>query len=61
MTVSVSQPSVLTVIDLQGRVAIPPTAINSQFLILHSQLAPGTYFLRIVTEEGVAVKKLIMQ
>ena len=61
VTVSVSQPSVLTVIDLQGRMVIPPTAINSQFTILHSQLAPGTYFLRIVTEEGVAVKKLIMQ
>jgi hypothetical protein len=61
VTVSVSQPSVLTVIDLQGRVVIPPTSINSQFTILHSQLAPGTYFLRIVTEEGVAVKKLIMQ
>ncbi len=61
VTVSVSQPSVLTVIDLQGRVVIPPTSINSQFLILHSQLAPGTYFLRIATEEGVTVKKLIMQ
>ncbi len=61
VTVSVSQPSVLTVIDLQGRMVIPPTSINSQFLILHSQLAPGTYFLRIATEEGVTVKKLIMQ
>lgn len=61
VTVSVSQPSALTVIDLQGRMVIPPTSINSQFTILHSQLAPGTYFLRIVTEEGVAVKKLIMQ
>ncbi len=61
VTVSVSQPSVLTVIDLQGRVAIPPTSINSQFTILHSQLAPGTYFLRVATEEGVTVKKLIMQ
>ena len=61
VTVSVSQPSVLTVIDLQGRVVIPPTSINSQFTILHSQLAPGTYFLRIATEEGVTVKKLIMQ
>ena len=61
MTVSVSQPSVLTVIDLQGRMVIPPTSINSQFTILHSQLAPGTYFVRIVTEGGVTIKKLILQ
>ena len=61
VTVKVSRPSILTVIDLQGRMVIPPTPVNSQFLILKSQLTFGTYFVRVTTQESVTIKKLIMQ
>ena len=61
VTVKVGQPSVLTVLDLQGRTVIPPTPIDSTLIIQHSSLLTGTYFVRIVTEGGVTIKKLIMQ
>ncbi len=61
VTIKVSRPSILTVIDLQGRMVIPPTPVNSQFLILKSQLTSGTYFVRVTTQESVTIKKLIMQ
>lgn len=61
VTISVSQPSILTVIDFHGRTAIPSTPIDSSYLIRHSSLPAGTYFVRLVTDTGVAVKKLILQ
>lgn len=61
VTVKVGQPSVLTVLDLQGRTVIPPTSIGSIFIIQHSSLPIGTYFVRIVTEGGTTVKRLILQ
>ena len=61
VTVKVGQLSILTVLDLQGRTVIPPTPVNSTFIIQHSSLLTGTYFVRIVTEGGVTIKKLIMQ
>ena len=61
VTVKVGQLSILTVLDLQGRTVIPPTPVNSTFIIQHSLLLTGTYFVRIVTEGGVTIKKLIMQ
>ena len=61
VTVHVSEPATLTVIDLQGRTVIPPTPIDSTLIIQHSSLLTGTYFVRIVTEGGVTVKKLILQ
>lgn len=61
VTISVSQPSILTVIDFHGRTAIPSTPIDSSYLIRHSSLPAGTYFVHLVTDTGVAVKKLILQ
>lgn len=61
VTVRVSEPSTLIVIDMAGRVVIPSTAINSTFLLPHSSLAPGTYFVRVDTASGSSVKKLILQ
>ena len=58
VTVSVSLPSTLTVIDLAGHTVIPPTSINSTFTIHHSSLAPGAYFVRIENSLGVDVKKM---
>ena len=56
VTVNVSQPSTLVVLDMTGRVVIPPTPINSKFRIQNSELPGGVYFVRV----GGSVKKLIV-
>ena len=60
VTVRVSRPSTLTLLDLQGRTVIPSTAVNTQFPIRKSQLAPGTYFLRVTTDNNTMTKKLVI-
>lgn len=61
VTVNVSQPSTLTVIDLTGRVVVPPTMITSDFLLPASDLPAGTYFVQVTTAKGTSVKKLILR
>ena len=61
ITVSVSEPSTLTVIDLTGRVVIPSVAINTSYLIPHTSLTPGAYFVRVTTRGNTIVKKLIIK
>lgn len=51
----------VSVIDLMGRTVIPPTAINSSLLIPHSTLPPGTFFVRVTSTTGTAVRKLIVE
>ena len=60
VTVRVSRPSTLMLLDLQGRTVIPSTAVNTQFPIRKSQLAPGTYFLRVTTDNSTMTKKLVI-
>ena len=60
VTVRVSRPSTLTLLDLQGRMVIPSTTVNTQFPIRKSQLAPGTYFLRVTTDNSTLTKKLVI-
>ena len=60
VTVRVSRPSTLTLLDLQGRTVIPSTTVNTQFPIRKSQLAPGTYFLRVTTDNNTMTKKLVI-
>ena len=60
VTVRVSRPSTLMLLDLQGRTVIPPTTVNTQFPIRKSQLAPGTYFLRVTTDNSTLTKKLVI-
>ena len=60
VTVRVSRPSTLTLLDLQGRTVIPSTTVNTQFPIRKSQLAPGTYFLRVTTDNNTLTKKLVI-
>ena len=57
VTVSVSQPSTLTVLDMAGRVVIPATPVTSELRIPTSGLPAGVYFVRI----GEGVKKLIVR
>ena len=60
VTVRVSRPSTLMLLDLQGRTVIPSTTVNTQFPIRKSQLAPGTYFLRVTTDNNTMTKKLVI-
>ena len=57
VTVSVSQPSTLTVLDMAGRVVISSTPITSDLRIPTSDLPAGVYFVRV----GSTVKKLIVR
>jgi hypothetical protein len=59
--VSVGVPSTVTVVDLQGRTVIPPTEIHSSLLIPHSTLPSGTFFVRVTSITGTAVRKLIVK
>ena len=61
VTVSVSQPSTVTVFDLTGRVVIPPTPIKSELLLPTSDLPSGTYFVRVVSDEKNATRKLVLK
>lgn len=61
ITVSVGMPSSVSVIDLQGRTVIEPTPVSSTFIILHSSLSPGAYFVRVINSRGTTVRKLIVK
>ena len=61
VTVSVGQPSTVSVIDMVGRTVISPTHVNSTFLIQHSSLPSGAYMVRIVNQGGTVVRKLIVK
>ena len=66
MTVRITsdrQPSAasLSVLDMTGRVVIPPTPVNSEFRILKSELPAGAYFVKVATAETSTTKKLIIR
>ena len=61
VTVSVGAPATLTVLDLAGRVVVAPQSLSSSATLPLSDLPSGTYFLRVITAEGTAVKKLIVK
>ncbi len=61
VTVNVGQPSLITVIDATGRIVIPSTQANSTFIIPHLSLSPGAYFVRIVSDGGVTIRKMIIR
>ena len=60
-TIRVSEPSVLSVIDITGRIVIPDTPVSSSLIIHHSSLPSGAYFLRIATATETITKKLIIR
>ena len=61
VTVSVGAPATLTVLDLTGRVVVAPLSLSSSATLPLTDLPSGTYFLRVTTEEGTAVKRLIVK
>ena len=58
--VSVSEPSTLTLIDMAGRTVIPPTMVDTSFLISHAKLSSGAYFLRVTTSRGTIHRKVVL-
>ncbi len=61
ITIHVGQPTVLTLLDHQGRVVISPTPINSSLIIQRSSLRPGIYFATGVTDKGTVCRKIIIR
>ena len=61
VTISVSEPSFITVFDMTGKVVIPQTSIDSEHIIPLSTLASGLYLVRCQTAYGIAIKKLIIK
>lgn len=61
ITVQVGQPTVLTVLDIQGRIVIPATDVNSSFTIHRSSLRPGIYFATATTDMGTMTRKIIIR
>lgn len=56
-----NQQAVVTLFDLHGRTVLPPTHFNATFIIPHSSLHPGVYLLRIVSDEGTATFRLLVE
>lgn len=61
ITIETSRPMVLTVFDLQGHIVISPTSVNTSFIIPHSSLRPGIYFVNAVTDKETFGRKLIIR
>jgi hypothetical protein len=61
VTQSLSYQATFTLIDVQGRVVIPPTLMESTFIIPHSSLPKGAYFVRVTSDKATVVKKLVIQ
>lgn len=59
--ISISEPSVVTVTDLQGRTVIQPTQVDSTLRIADGTLPKGIYFVSVGNSAGTVVKKLVIQ
>lgn len=58
VTISVGTPSTLTIVDMAGRIVLPPTQVKSAFTIRRSALHPGAYFVSVTNAAGSTVRKL---
>lgn len=57
VTISVGRPSVVTVLDMQGRTVIPATPVNSDLRLQTSDLPKGVYLVHIGT---TVVRKIVI-
>lgn len=57
VTIKTSEPATLELLDISGHVVIHATPFNSTFIIPHTTLHPGIYFVRI----GAIVRKLVIK
>jgi hypothetical protein len=61
VTISVVEPSTVTVIDAAGRVAIPTTQVDSTFTIRRNSLTKGIYFVIVASHNAAALEKMIVK
>lgn len=61
ITVSVGSPAMLSVMDVSGRLVVQPTYTSSTFVIPHSLLPSGTYFVRLVRPDATEVGRLVVK
>lgn len=59
VTITVGEPSTVSIIDIHGRTFFPPTHFTSTHLPF--SLPHGTYFVRVATTSNVTVRKLIVE
>lgn len=61
VTIQVSEPSLISIIDMTGRIVIPCVKCNSEVRIAGPTLHPGSYFVRITNDNGCVVRKLVVK
>ena len=61
VTISIGQPSTVSVLDVNGRTALPPTKVVSSLNIPHTLLKSGVYLVKVTTDTFSMVKKLIVK
>ena len=61
VTINVSQRTVISVMDMTGREIIRPKLVCSTLTIPHTELSPGAYFVRAVSDCGSKVMKLVIK
>ena len=51
----------IEILNMEGQLMNSTTAIDEQTTIDISGFAPGMYFIKVKTEDGIAVKKFIKE
>ena len=59
--IHVNRPTMLTILDLQGRAVIRATPISSSLIIHRSSLRPGVYFAIGISDKGTVCRKIIVK
>lgn len=61
VTISVDQPSTITLLDMNGRVVITAQSLSHSATLPLNDLSAGTYFVRVTSNSSTAVRKLIVK
>lgn len=61
VTIQVAEKAEVTLVDLNGRVNGVWSVENGKLTVDVSTIAQGTYFVRVVGESGIAVRKLVIK
>ena len=61
VTISVDQPSTITLLDMNGRVVITAQSLCHSATLPLNDLSAGTYFVRVTSNSSTAVRKLIVK
>ena len=61
VTIEVAEPAEVSMVDISGRTVGSWTTDGSVLKVALGQMAKGTYFVRVVSEGGIAVRKLVVK